>query len=101
MTMDVNREIHAMLDVDVPNYGGKFFLSFNQKKKAKLTVGLDYINEHRIGTHRDLTINIMNPMGVQVNEIISPLLKFSQIVIIEDWDCLRLKNCILEINWMP
>ena len=76
MTMDVNREIHAMLDVDVPNYGGKFFMSFNQKKKAKLTVGLDYINEHRIGTHRDLTINIMNPMGVQVNEIISP---FTQI----------------------
>ncbi len=76
MTMNVNREIHAMLDVDVPNIGGKFFMSFNQKKKAKLTVGLDYINEHRIGTHRDLNILIMNPMGVQVNEINRP---FTQI----------------------
>jgi len=76
MTMNVNREIHPMLDVDVPNFGGKFFMSFNQKKKAKLTVGLDYINEHRIGTHRDLTIKIMNPMGVQVNEINRP---FTQI----------------------
>ena len=76
MTMNVNREIHPMLDVDVPNYGGKFFMSFNQKKKAKLTIGLDYINEHRIGTHRDLTIKIMNPMGVQVNEINRP---FTQI----------------------
>ena len=76
MTMNVNREIHPMLDVDVPNIGGKFFMSFNQKKKAKLTIGLDYINEHRIGTHRDLTIKIMNPMGVQVNEINRP---FTQI----------------------
>ena len=76
MTMNVNREIHPMLDVDVPNFGGKFFLSFNQKNRAKLTVGLDYINEHRIGTHRDLTIKVMNPMGVQVNEIIRP---FTQI----------------------
>ena len=76
MTTNVNREIHPMLDVDVPNYGGKFFMSFNQKNKAKLTIGLDYINEHRIGTHRDLTIKIMNPMGVQVNEINRP---FTQI----------------------
>ncbi len=76
MTTNVNREIHPMLDVDVPNFGGKAFLSFNQKKRNKLTVGVDYINEHRIGTHRDLTIKIMNPMGVQVNEINRP---FTQI----------------------
>ena len=76
MTTDVNREIAALLDIDVPNYGGKFFISFNQKKKAKLTVGLDAINEDRIGTHRDLTINVMNPMGVQVNVINRP---FTQI----------------------
>jgi len=76
MTMNVNREIHAMLDVDVPNYGGKAFLSFNQKNNNKLTIGVDYISEHRIGTHRDLTIEIMNPMGVQVNVINRP---FTQI----------------------
>ncbi len=76
MTTNVNREIHPMLDVDVPNFGGKAFLSFNQKNRNKLTVGVDYINEHRIGTHRDLTIKIMNPMGVQVNEINRP---FTQI----------------------
>lgn len=76
MTSNINREIHPMLDVDVPNYGGKFFMSFNQKTKAKLTIGLDFINEDRIGTHRDLTIKIMNPMGVQVNEINRP---FTQI----------------------
>ena len=76
MTMNVNREIHPMLDVDVPNYGGKAFVSLKQKNKAKLTVGVDYINEHRIGTHRDLTIKVMNPAGVQVNEINRP---FTQI----------------------
>ncbi len=76
MTMDVNREIHALLDVDVPNIGAKGFLSFNQKNRAKLTVGFDYINEHRIGTHRDLSINVMNPMGALVNEIRRP---FTQI----------------------
>ncbi len=76
MTTNVNRNIHAMLDVDVPNIGGKFFISLNQKNKAKLTLGVDYINEHRIGTHRDLTIEIMNPMGVQVNVINRP---FTQI----------------------
>lgn len=75
-TQNLNREIHPMLDVDVPFMGGRFFTTIRQSKKAKLTVGLDYIREHRIGTHRDLTIKIFNPMGTQVNEINRP---FTQI----------------------
>ena len=76
MTKNTNREIHAMLDVDVPFAGGKFFATLRQRNKAKLTVGVDYLSEHRIGTHRDLNIQIFNPMGVMVNEINRP---FTQI----------------------
>ena len=76
MTTNINRKISAELDVDVPFMGAKFFATMRQNEKAKLTVGLDFLNEHRIGTHRDLNILIMNPMGVQVNEINKP---FTQI----------------------
>lgn len=75
-TMNANRIIHAKLDVDVPFMGGKFFTTIRHNKKAKLTVGLDYLREHRIGTHRDLNIKIFNPIGVMVNEINRP---FTQI----------------------
>ena len=72
MTTNVNRMIHVMLDVDVPFMGGKFFATLKQKGNAKLTLGLDYLREHRIGTHRDLNIQIFNPMGAMVNEINRP-----------------------------
>lgn len=75
-TMNVNRRIHAMLDVDVPFMGSKFFTTIRHNEKAKLTLGLDYLREHRIGTHRDLNIKIFNPMGTMVNEINRP---FTQI----------------------
>lgn len=75
-TMNTNRQIHAKLDVDVPFMGGKFFATLKQKSNAKLTLGLDYLREHRIGTHRDLNIQIFNPAGVMVNEINRP---FTQI----------------------
>jgi len=68
-TTNINRRIHAMLDVDVPFMGAKFFTTIRHNKKAKLTLGLDVLREHRIGTYRDLNIKITNPMGVQVNEI--------------------------------
>ncbi len=71
-TNDVNRRIHAMLDVDVPFMGGKFWVKLKQKRNAHLTLGVDYLREHRIGTHRDLNIQIFNPMGVLVNEIDNP-----------------------------
>jgi len=76
MTTNVNRKISAELDVDVPFMGAKFFATLRQNEKAKLTIGLDYLYEHRIGTHRDLNILIMNPAGAQVNEINRP---FTQI----------------------
>ena len=76
MTMNVNRRIHAMLDVDVPFMGGKLFATIKQGSSARLTVGSDYLREHRIGTHRDLNIQIFNPMSVMVNEINRP---FTQI----------------------
>ncbi|MDB4539450.1 TonB-dependent receptor [Saprospiraceae bacterium] len=76
MTMNANRVIHAKLDVDVPFMGGKFFTTLRHNEKAKLTVGVDYLREHRIGTHRDLNIKIFNPLGVMVNEINKP---FTQI----------------------
>jgi len=76
MTMNVNRQIDVELDVDVPFMGGKFFLTLRQSDDAKLTLGVDILNEHRIGTHRDLNIQIFNPMGVMVNEINRP---FTQI----------------------
>ena len=76
MTTNVNRNIHVKLDVDVPFMGGKFWGTIRHNDKAKLTLGIDYLNEHRIGTHRDLNIQIFNPMGVMVNEINKP---FTQI----------------------
>lgn len=71
-TQDVNREINVMLDVDVPFWGAKFFSSLRLNDKNKLTVGTDFLREHRIGTYRDLEINIFNPMGDQVNQILRP-----------------------------
>lgn len=71
-TNNLNRRIHAMLDVDVPFMGSKFFVTLRQKDNAKMTFGLDYLREHRIGTHRDLNVLIFNPAGVQVNEINRP-----------------------------
>lgn len=73
MTTNVNRAIQVQLDVDVPFMGAKFFTTLRQNEKAKLTLGVDYLREHRIGTHRDLFIQIFNPMGVMVNEIDPPL----------------------------
>lgn len=72
MTTNVNRRIHVMLDVDVPFMGGRFWTTLKQKGTARLTLGVDYLREHRIGTHRDLNIQIFNPAGEQVNEIDRP-----------------------------
>lgn len=71
-TNNLNRRIHAMLDVDVPFMGSKFFATLRQRDNAKMTFGLDYLREHRIGTHRDLNVQIFNPDGVLVNEINRP-----------------------------
>lgn len=76
MTMNPNRIIDVELDVDVPFMGGKIWGTMRQNDNAKLTFGLDYLREHRIGTHRDLNIKIFNPMGTMVNEINRP---FTQI----------------------
>ncbi len=72
MTTDVNRMIHVMLDVDVPFMGGKFWATIKQNDHARLTLGIDYLREHRIGTHRDLNVQIFNPLGAMVNEIDMP-----------------------------
>jgi len=72
MTSNTNRLIHAQLDVDVPFMGAKFFTSLKQKGRNTLTIGVDYLREHRIGTHRDLNIQIFNPAGLMVNEINRP-----------------------------
>ena len=71
-TMNTNRLIHAMLDVDVPFWGGKFFATLKQNESNKLTLGAEYLREHRIGTHRDLNVQIFNAAGAMVNEIVSP-----------------------------
>lgn len=76
MITNLNRQIHVKLDVDVPFMGSKFWATMRHNDRAKLTVGLDYLREHRIGTHRDLNIQIFNPAGVMVNEINKP---FTQI----------------------
>ncbi len=75
-TQNVNRQIDLMLDVDVPFWGAKFFTALRLGDKQKLTVGTDFLREHRIGLHRDLMIDIFNPMGVMVNEVNMP---FTQI----------------------
>ena len=72
-TTDVNRRIRAILDVDVPFMGTKFFTTFKQRNNAKLTLGIDYLRERRIGTHRDLNIQVFNALGAMVNEINTPL----------------------------
>lgn len=72
MMTNVNRRIHVMLDVDVPFMGGRFWTTLKQKGSARLTLGVDYLREHRVGTHRDLNIQIFNPAGEQVNEIDRP-----------------------------
>ena len=73
MTMNINRRIHPNLDVDVNFGGAKAFMTLRSSAKSKLTVGVDYLKEHRIGTHRDLVIDIFNPMGVQVNQVTPPV----------------------------
>ena len=71
-TTNLNRRVRAMQDVDVPFMGGKLFATLRQKDNAKMTVGVDYLREHRIGTYRDLNVLIFNPSGVKVNEINRP-----------------------------
>jgi hemoglobin/transferrin/lactoferrin receptor protein len=71
-TTNLNRRINAMLDVDVPFMGGRFFSTVRQKDNAKMTFGIDYLREHRIGTFRELNIQIFNQMGNMVNEINRP-----------------------------
>ncbi len=72
MTTNPNRIIHPNLDVDVDFGGLKAFMTLRQSEKAKLTFGVDYLRENRIGTFRDLVIDIFNPMGVQVNQVAPP-----------------------------
>lgn len=71
-TMNINRRVDVMLEVDVPFMGGRSYLALRQGDKGKLTVGLDYLREHRIGTRRDLNVRIFNPAGELVNEINRP-----------------------------
>ena len=71
-TMNANRIIHPNLDVDVDFGGIKAFMRMRQSETAKLTLGVDYLREHRIGTFRDLVVDIFNPMGVQVNQVTPP-----------------------------
>ena len=71
-TQNVNREIDVELDVDVPFWGAKLFSSLRLGNKSKLTFGSDFIREHRIGTFRDREVEIFNPVGTKVNEVISP-----------------------------
>lgn len=68
----INRIAHPKLDVDVDFGGVKAFATMRQNEKAKLTFGLDYLREHRIGTFRELVVDIFNPMGVQVNQVAPP-----------------------------
>ena len=71
-TQNVNREVDAELDVDVPFWGAKVFSSLRLGNNSKLTLGSDFIKEHRIGTFRDLEVEIFNSAGVKVNEVLSP-----------------------------
>ena len=71
-TMNNNRIIDVNLDVDV-NFGGlKAFTALRLSKNSKLTLGLDYLKEHRFGTKRELIVDIFNPKGVQVNKVTPP-----------------------------
>lgn len=71
-TMNTNRRIAVNLDVDV-NFGGvKAFTALRLSEKSKLTLGADYLKEHRFGTKRELVVDIFNPAGVQVNQVAPP-----------------------------
>ena len=71
-TMDINRRIDVNLDVDVNFGGAKAFMALRLAENSKLTVGSDYLREHRFGTKRALVVDIFNPMGVQVNQVAPP-----------------------------
>ncbi|TMM56713.1 TonB-dependent receptor [Maribacter algarum] len=71
-TMNVNRRIDVNLDVDVDFGGIKAFTALRLAENSKLTVGADYLREHRFGTKRELVVDIFNPMGVQVNQVAPP-----------------------------
>ncbi|MFS4491317.1 TonB-dependent receptor plug domain-containing protein [Maribacter sp. 2308TA10-17] len=71
-TMDINRRIDVNLDVDVNFGGAKAFAALRLAENSKLTVGADYLKEHRFGTKRELIVDIFNPMGVQVNQVTPP-----------------------------
>lgn len=71
-TMDINRRIDVNLDVDVDFGGVKAFTALRLAENSKLTLGADYLREHRFGTKRELIVDIFNPMGVQVNQVAPP-----------------------------
>ncbi len=71
-TMNINRRIDVNLDVDVNFGGAKAFMALRLAENSKLTVGSDYLKEHRFGTKRELVVDIFNPMGDQVNQIAPP-----------------------------
>ena len=71
-TMDINRRIDVNLDVDVNFGGAKAFLALRLNENSKLTLGTDYLKEHRFGTKRELVIDIFNPMGGQINQVTPP-----------------------------
>lgn len=71
-TTNINKIIHPKVDVDVNFGGARGFVSLKQKGSSKITFGLDYLKEHRIGTYRNLIIDIFNPKAVQINQISPP-----------------------------
>ena len=71
-TMNINRIADVNLDVDVDFGGAKAFAALRLAENSKLTVGADYLREHRFGTRRDLVVDIFNPMGIQVNQVTPP-----------------------------
>ena len=71
-TMDINRRIDVSLDVDVDFGGFKAFTALRLADNSKLTVGADFLREHRFGTKRELVVDIFNPMGEQVNQVAPP-----------------------------
>ena len=71
-TTNINRRIDVNLDVDVDFGGAKAFAALRLAENSKLTIGADYLREHRFGTKRELVVDIFNPMGVQVNQVAPP-----------------------------
>jgi hemoglobin/transferrin/lactoferrin receptor protein len=71
-TTNINRRIDVNLDVDVDFGGAKAFAALRLAENSKLTIGADYLREHRFGTKRELIVDIFNPMGVQVNQVAPP-----------------------------